>query len=87
MLSLSEAVYSQSWEHMHEWYAAFVVVAGGLNLDLAPQLQAVDAWITRRRARDYERLPDTHAAMVTIAATIQMTGRIAKTARDNLNSQ
>lgn len=44
-------------------------------------VERTHAWITRRRrcARDYERLPETHAAMVTIAAAIQMTRYIAKT--------
>ena len=46
-------------------------------------VERTHAWITRRRrcARDYERLPETHAAMVTIAAAIQMTRLIAKTRR------
>jgi len=39
------------------------------------------AWITRRRrcARDYERLPAHHAAMVHWAAIFQMTRRLART--------
>jgi putative transposase len=39
------------------------------------------AWITRRRrcARDYERLPAHHAAMVQWAAILQMTRRLAHT--------
>jgi putative transposase len=39
------------------------------------------AWITRRRrcARDYERLPAHHAAMVQWAAILQMTRRLAAT--------
>jgi transposase len=38
------------------------------------------AWITRRRrcARDYERLPAHHAAMVQWAAILQMTRRLAR---------
>jgi transposase len=38
------------------------------------------AWITRRRrcARDYERLPSHHAAMVQWAAILQMTRRLAR---------
>jgi transposase len=38
------------------------------------------AWISRRRrcARDYERLPSQHEAMVQIAAIIQMTRRAAR---------
>ena len=43
------------------------------------------AWITayRRCARDYERLPEHHAAMVHWAAILQMTRRLAKAADDN----
>jgi len=39
------------------------------------------AWIIRRRgcARDYERLPEHHAAGVCWAASMQMTRRLAKT--------
>jgi transposase len=45
-------------------------------------IERTNAWISRRRrcARDYERLPDHHAAMVQLAAIIQMTRRAAKTA-------
>jgi transposase len=41
--------------------------------------ERANAWISRRRrrARDYERLPEHHAAMVQIAAIIQMTRRAA----------
>jgi transposase len=44
-------------------------------------VERTHAWITRRRrcARDYERLPQHHAAMVEWAAIIQMTRRAAKT--------
>jgi putative transposase len=43
-------------------------------------VERTHAWITRRRrcARDYERLPAHHAAMVEWAAVIQMTRRAAK---------
>ena len=43
-------------------------------------VERTHAWITRRRrcARDYERLPAHHAAMVQWAAIIQMTRRAAK---------
>jgi transposase len=43
-------------------------------------VERTHAWITRRRrcARDYERLPSHHAAMVQWAAIIQMTRRAAK---------
>jgi transposase len=43
-------------------------------------VERTHAWITRRRrcARDYERLPAHHAAMVEWAAIIQMTRRAAR---------
>jgi putative transposase len=46
-------------------------------------VERTHAWITRRRrcARDYERLPAHHAAMVEWAAIIQMTRRAAKTTK------
>jgi putative transposase len=46
-------------------------------------VERTHAWITRRRrcARDYERLPQHHAAMVEWAAIIQMTRRAAKPAK------
>ena len=41
-------------------------------------VERTHAWITRRRrcARDYERLPAHHAAMVQWAAILQMTRRL-----------
>jgi len=44
-------------------------------------VERTNAWISRRRrcARDYERLPEHHAAMVQLAAIIQMTRRLART--------
>lgn len=43
-------------------------------------VERTNAWISRRRrcARDYERLPQHHAAMVEIAAIIQMSRRLAR---------
>jgi len=43
-------------------------------------VERTNAWISRRRrcARDYERLTAHHAAMVEIAAIIQMTRRLAR---------
>jgi putative transposase len=43
-------------------------------------VERTNAWISRRRrcARDYERLPAHHEAMVQLAAIIQMTRRAAK---------
>jgi transposase len=48
-------------------------------------VERTNAWISRRRrcARDYERLPAHHAAMVHWAAIIQMTRHAAKTRNDN----
>ena len=45
-------------------------------------VERTNAWISRRRrcARDYERLPAHHAAMVQLAAIIQMTRRAARAA-------
>ena len=60
----------------------------GKGFQVLPRRWVVErthAWITRRRrcARDYERLPRSHAAMVNLAAIFQMTRRLAKTADDN----
>jgi putative transposase len=43
-------------------------------------IERTNAWITRRRrcARDYERLPAHHEAMVQWAAILQMTRRLAR---------
>ena len=45
-------------------------------------VERTNAWISRRRrcARDYERLPAHHEAMVQLAAIIQMTRHLARTA-------
>src|SRR5450756_2041684 len=51
---LSSAVYGQSWEHMQEWYSAFVMVEAALNLDLAPQLHAMDILSGNRRSDVYK---------------------------------
>ena len=57
----------------------------GRGFQVLPRRWVVErthAWITRRRrcARDYERLPAHHEAMVCWAAIIQMTRRLARTA-------
>lgn len=59
--------------------------AGGQGFRVLPRrwvIERTNAWISRRRrcARDYERLPAHHAAMVQLAAILQMTRRLAKTA-------
>lgn len=53
-LALSGAVYSHFWEHMSKIYTALALPAGGLNLDLAPRLEAVDLHSGARRSRVYE---------------------------------
>jgi putative transposase len=57
--------------------------AGQQGFKVLPRRWVVErthAWVTRRRrcARDYERLPAHHAAMVQWAAILQMTRRAAK---------
>src|SRR6185437_171474 len=46
-------------------------------------VERTNPWISRRRrcARDYERLPTHHEAMVQLAAILQMTRRLARTRR------
>jgi hypothetical protein len=51
---VADAVYSESLDHMHEWYAAFVVVEAALNLDIAPQLHAMDVRSGNRLSNAYE---------------------------------
>lgn len=51
---LADTVYSQSWDHLHELYAAFVMVEAALNLDLAPQLHAIDVHRGNRLSNVYE---------------------------------
>ncbi len=48
-------------------------------------VERTHAWITRRRrcARDYERLPEHHAAWAYLAAIFQMTRRLAAARDDN----
>lgn len=53
-LWLSDAVYGQFWDHMHEVYSALVVPLGAVNLDLAPQLQAIDLYPGCRRSDVYD---------------------------------
>jgi transposase len=57
-------------------------VAGFKILPRRWVVERTNAWITRRRrcARDYERLPTQHAAMVELAAILMMTRRLAKIA-------
>jgi transposase len=57
--------------------------AKGKGFQVLPRRWVVErthAWITRRRrcARDYERTPEHHVAMVQWAAILQMTRRLAK---------
>jgi putative transposase len=92
-LAWADKAYHGDWRHWarRELGVAVEIVAqppGQKGFQVLPRRWVVErthAWITRRRrcARDYERLPESHAAMVTIAATIQMTRLIAKTADHN----
>jgi putative transposase len=84
----ADNAYNGDWRH---WAARDLAVtvqvvgqpAGQQGFQALPRRWVVErthAWITRRRrcARDYERLPAHHAAMVQWAAIIQMTRRAAK---------
>ena len=85
----ADKAYDGDWRH---WAKRALGVAievvlqpkGQKGFQVLPRRWVVErthAWITRRRrcARDYERLPAHHAAMVEWAAIIQMTRRAAKT--------
>ena len=59
--------------------------AAGKTFTVLPRrwvIERTNAWISRRRrcARDYERLPAHHEAMVHWAAILQMTRRLARNA-------
>src|SRR6202035_1307887 len=86
----ADRAYEGDWRH---WAARELGVAvevvyrtpqdAGHGFQVLPRRWVVErthAWITRRRrcARDYERLPAHHAAMVQWAAILQMTRRAAK---------
>jgi hypothetical protein len=51
---LTAAVYGQFWDHMHNVYAALVLPQAGLNLNLAPQLAAVDLYPGGGSSDSYE---------------------------------
>jgi hypothetical protein len=51
---LAEAIYGKYWDHMHEVYTAIVLPQAALNLDLAPQLDAMDFYPGSRRSDFYE---------------------------------
>jgi transposase len=92
-LAWADKAYHGDWRHWasRELGIAIHVVEqpkGQQGFQVLPRRWVVErthAWVTRRRrcARDYERLPESHAAMVQIAAAIQMTRLIAKTADTN----
>jgi len=73
-----------AWARHHYGITIEIVTRpdGMKGFQVLPRRWAVErtlAWITRRRrcARDYERLPAHHAAMVQWAAIMQMTRRLA----------
>jgi transposase len=88
-----DKAYNGDWRHWAQRELAVTIqvveqAQGQKGFQVLPRRWVVErthAWITRRRrcARDYERLPAHHAAMVEWAAIIQMTRRAAKTATNN----
>jgi transposase len=86
-----DKAYNGDWRHWAKRALGVTVevveqLEGQKGFQVLPRRWVVErthAWITRRRrcARDYERLPSHHAAMVEWAAIIQMTRRAAKTPR------
>jgi hypothetical protein len=51
---LADAAYSQFREQMHTAYTALVLPKGSLNLDLAPELEAIDLYSDSRVSGPYE---------------------------------
>lgn len=51
---LADAVHGQFWERMHTAYTALALSKGGLNLDLAPELEAIDLYPDSRASGPYE---------------------------------
>jgi transposase len=86
-LAWADKAYNGDWRHWakRELGITIEVVlqpAGQRGFQVLPRrwvIERTHAWITRRRrcARDYERLPDHHAAFVYWAAILQMTRRLA----------
>jgi putative transposase len=87
-LTWADKAYDGDWRHWAERTLGVTVEVvlqpqDQQGFEVLPRRWVVErthAWITRRRrcARDYERLPAHHAAMVQWAAIIQMTRRAAK---------
>ena len=87
-LAWGDRAYNGDWRHWAQRELAVTVqvveqAEGQKGFQVLPRRWVVErthAWITCRRrcARDYERLPSHHAAMVEWAAIIQMTRRAAK---------
>ncbi|HET9894594.1 MAG TPA: hypothetical protein VFQ44_06630 [Streptosporangiaceae bacterium] len=50
---LADAVYGQFWDHMHEVYTSLVIPQAATNLDLAPQLEAIDLYPGSRSSDSY----------------------------------
>jgi len=84
----ADRAYEGDWRHWARRELGVTVqvverAEGQKGFQVLPRRWVVErthAWITRRRrcARDYERLPAHHAAMVQWAAILQMTRRAAK---------
>jgi transposase len=87
-LAWADKAYNGDWRHWAQRELGVTVevvlqAEGQQGFKVLPRRWVVErthAWITRRRrcARDYERLPAHHAAMVQWAAILQMTRRAAK---------
>jgi putative transposase len=91
-LAWADKAYDGDWRH---WAARDLGVTVEVVLQPKDQqgfqvlprrwvVERTHAWITRRRrcARDYERLPQHHAAMVEWAAVIQLTRRAARSRKE-----
>jgi hypothetical protein len=51
---LASAVYGQFWDHRHKVYASLVIPQAATNLDLAPELEAIDLYPRSRSSDSYE---------------------------------
>lgn len=86
-LAWADKAYNGDWRHWAQRELGITIEVvlqppGQRGFRVLPRRWVVErthAWITRRRrcARDYERLPDHHAAFVYWAAILQMTRRLA----------
>jgi len=88
-LTWADHAYHGDWAHWSQAQLGITIaivprprLGRGHGFQVLPRrwvIERTNAWITRRRrcARDYERLPAHHAAMVHWAAILQLTRRLA----------